>query len=86
MYLVEDRGQYWHSLAQTIGCTAEEPRFLDEHADEEIRRRLLAVPERGEVRRGCTARLGDQQRCRMKTSTARRFWAGSAARSRDRGH
>jgi predicted AAA+ superfamily ATPase len=51
MYLVEDRGQYWYSLTQTIGRTAEgrkESRFLDEHADEEIRRRLLAVRERGD--------------------------------------
>jgi hypothetical protein len=51
MYLVEDRGQYWYSLTQTIGRTAEgrkESRFLEEHADEEIRRRLLAVRERGD--------------------------------------
>jgi hypothetical protein len=51
MYLVEDRGQYWYSLTQTIGRTAEgrkESRFLDDHADEEIRRRLLAVRERGD--------------------------------------
>ena len=51
MYLVEDRGQYWYSLTQTIGRTAEgrkESRFLGEHADEEIRRRLLAIRERGD--------------------------------------
>jgi predicted AAA+ superfamily ATPase len=51
MYLVEDRGQYWYSLTQTIGRTAEgrkESRFLEEHADEEVRRRLLAVRERGD--------------------------------------
>jgi predicted AAA+ superfamily ATPase len=52
MYLVEDRGHYWFSLTQTIGRTAEgrkESRFLDEHADEEIRRRLLATRERGDL-------------------------------------
>jgi predicted AAA+ superfamily ATPase len=50
-YLVEDRGQYWYSLGQTIGRTATDraqSRFLDEHADEEIRKRLLAVREKGD--------------------------------------
>jgi predicted AAA+ superfamily ATPase len=50
-YLVEDRGQYWYSLGQTIGRTATDraqSRFLDEHADEEIRRRLLGVREKGD--------------------------------------
>ena len=50
MYLVEDHGQYWYALGQTISRTAEDrkqSRFLEEHADEEIRRRLLAVRERG---------------------------------------
>jgi hypothetical protein len=50
-YLVEDRGQYWYSLGQTIGRTATDraqSRFLDEHADEEIRRRLLAIREKGD--------------------------------------
>jgi predicted AAA+ superfamily ATPase len=51
MYLVEDHGQYWYALGQTIGRTAEDrkqSRFLEEHADEEIRRRLLAVREKGD--------------------------------------
>jgi len=50
-YLVEDRGQYWYSLGQTIGRTAADraqSRFLEEHADEEIRRRLLAIREKGD--------------------------------------
>jgi hypothetical protein len=50
-YLVEDRGQYWYSLGQTIGRTATDraqSRFLEEHADEELRRRLLAMRERGD--------------------------------------
>lgn len=50
MYLVEDHGQYWYALGQTISRTAEDrkqSRFLEEHADEEIRRRLLAVRDRG---------------------------------------
>jgi len=50
-YLVEDRGQYWYSLGQTIGRTATDraqSRFLEEHADEEIRRRLLAIREKGD--------------------------------------
>jgi hypothetical protein len=51
MYLVEDHGQYWYALGQTISRTAEDrkqSRFLEEHADEEIRRRLLAVREKGD--------------------------------------
>ncbi len=51
MYLVEDKGQYWYSLGQTISRTATDraqSRFLEEHADEEIRRRLGAVRERGD--------------------------------------
>ena len=50
-YLVEDHGQYWYALGQTISRTAEDreqSRFLEEHADEEIRRRLLAVRDRGD--------------------------------------
>ena len=50
MYLVEDHGQYWYALGQTISRTAEDrkqSRFLEEHADEAIRRRLIAVRERG---------------------------------------
>jgi predicted AAA+ superfamily ATPase len=50
MYLVEDHGQYWYALGQTISRTAEDrkqSRFLEEHADEEIRRRLLSVRDRG---------------------------------------
>ena len=50
-YLVEDNGQYWYALGQTISRTAADraqSRFLEEHADEEIRRRLLATRERGE--------------------------------------
>jgi hypothetical protein len=50
-YLVEDRGQYWYALGQTIARTAAgraESRFLEEHADEEIRRRLLAIREKGD--------------------------------------
>src|SRR5207302_925014 len=38
-YLVEDHGQYWYSLGQTIGRTAADraqSRFLEEHADEEL--------------------------------------------------
>jgi predicted AAA+ superfamily ATPase len=51
MYLVEDRGQYWYSLTQTIGRTASDraqSRFLQEHADEEIRQRLRAIHEKGD--------------------------------------
>jgi len=51
MYLVEDHGQYWYSLGQTVTRTATDraqSRFLEEHADEEIRRRLGAVRERGD--------------------------------------
>ncbi len=51
MYLVEDRGQYWYALGQTISRTATDraqSRFLEDHADDEIRRRLLATRERGE--------------------------------------
>ena len=50
-YLVEDSGQYWYSLGQTIGRTATDraqSRFLEEHADEEIRRRLLAIEREGD--------------------------------------
>jgi predicted AAA+ superfamily ATPase len=50
-YLTEDRGQYWYSLGQTIGRTAADraqSRFLEDHADEEIRRRLLAIREKGD--------------------------------------
>jgi len=50
MYLVEDRGQYWYSLTQTIGRTAADrahSRFLEEHADEELRRRLQ-IREKGD--------------------------------------
>ena len=51
MYLVEDNGQYWYSLGQTITRTATDraqSRFLEEHADDEIRRRLGAIRERGD--------------------------------------
>lgn len=50
-YLVEDQGQYWYALGQTISRTATDraqSRFLEEHADEEIRRRLLEIRERGD--------------------------------------
>ncbi len=50
-YLVEDHGQYWYALGQTISRTAADraqSRFLEEHADEEIRRRLGAIRERGD--------------------------------------
>ena len=50
-YLVEDSGQYWYALGQTISRTAADraqSRFLEEHADEEIRRRLLQTKERGD--------------------------------------
>ena len=50
-YLVEDNGQYWYALGQTISRTAADraqSRFLEEHADDEIRRRLPATKERGE--------------------------------------
>jgi predicted AAA+ superfamily ATPase len=50
-YLVTDREQYWYALGQTVAKTAAdraESRFLDDDADEEIRRRLLAVRERGD--------------------------------------
>src|SRR5262249_23608939 len=50
-YLAEDNGQYWYALVQTISRTAADraqSRFLEEHADEEIRRRLLGTKERGE--------------------------------------
>jgi hypothetical protein len=53
MYLVEDHGQYWYALGQTISRTAEDrkqSRFLEEHADEEIRRRMLEVPDEDETR------------------------------------
>jgi uncharacterized protein len=49
-YLVEDNGQYWYALGETISRTAAgrvQSRFLEEHADEEIVRRLRAVRERG---------------------------------------
>jgi hypothetical protein len=51
MYLVEDHGQYWYALGQTISRTAEDrkqSRFLEEHAYEQIRRRLLAVRDKGD--------------------------------------
>jgi predicted AAA+ superfamily ATPase len=50
-YLVTDREQYWYALGQTVAKTATdraESRFLDDDADEEIRRRLLAIRERGD--------------------------------------
>lgn len=50
-YLVEDHGQYWYSLGQTIGRTAADraqSRFLEEHADEEIARRMRLIRERGD--------------------------------------
>ncbi|HMS72606.1 MAG TPA: hypothetical protein PKB03_06185, partial [Baekduia sp.] len=50
-YLVEDNGQYWYALGQTISRTAADraqSRFLEEHADDEIRRRLLTSKDRGE--------------------------------------
>jgi predicted AAA+ superfamily ATPase len=49
-YLVEDNGQFWYALGETISRTAAgraQSRFLEEHADEEIVRRLRAVRERG---------------------------------------
>jgi predicted AAA+ superfamily ATPase len=49
-YLVKDKEQYWYALGQTIGRTAADraqSQFLEEQADEEIRRRLLATKERG---------------------------------------
>jgi predicted AAA+ superfamily ATPase len=49
-YLVEDNGQYWYALGQTISRTAADraqSRFLEEHADDEIRRRLPATRDRG---------------------------------------
>jgi hypothetical protein len=51
MYLVEDHGQYWYALGQTVARTAadrKENRFKDEHADEEITRRLRAIMDRGD--------------------------------------
>ena len=75
--------------AQTIGRTAEgraESRFLDEHADEEIRRRLLAIRETRRLRRralGAARAGGGAGRGR---GAARRPWAGSPARLRDGGH
>ena len=53
-YLVEDNGQYWYALGQTISRTAADraqSRFLEEHADEEIRRRLLAIEGARRLRR-----------------------------------
>jgi hypothetical protein len=50
-YLVEDNGQYWYALGQTISRTAADraqSRFLEEHADDEIRRRLPAAKDRGQ--------------------------------------
>jgi len=50
-YLVEDNGQYWYALGQTISRTAADraqSRFVEEHADEEIRRRLQATSQRGD--------------------------------------
>lgn len=50
-YLVEDHGQYWYSLGQTIGRTAvdrAQSRFLEEHADDEIVRRLRGIRDRGD--------------------------------------
>lgn len=50
-YLVEDNGQYWFALGQTISRTAADraqSRFLEGHADEEIRRRMLGTRERGQ--------------------------------------
>ncbi|MEZ5098673.1 MAG: Swt1 family HEPN domain-containing protein [Thermoleophilia bacterium] len=50
-YLVEDRGQYWYALGQTISRTATDraqSRYHEEHADEEIRKRLRAITERGD--------------------------------------
>lgn len=50
-YLVEDHGQYWYSLGQTIGRTAADraqSRFMEDHADEEITRRLRLIRERGD--------------------------------------
>lgn len=50
-YLVEDNGQYWYALGQTISRTAADraqSRFLEEHADDEIRRRLHQTTGRGD--------------------------------------
>lgn len=49
-YLVEDNGQYWYALGQTISRTAADraqSRFLDEHAGDEIRRRLATYKDKG---------------------------------------
>jgi len=50
-YLVEDNGQYWYALGQTISRTAADraqSRFREEHADDEIRRRLHQTSARGD--------------------------------------
>lgn len=49
-YLVKDNERYWYALGQTISRTAADraqSRFLEEHADDEIRRRHSAIKERG---------------------------------------
>ena len=68
-YLVEDNGQYWYALGQTISRTAADraqSRFLEEHADDEIRRRLLATKERGRVRRCALGAARRRRRCRTR--------------------
>ncbi len=50
-YLMKDNERYWYALGQTIGRTAAdraESVFLEEHADDEIRKRLAATKERGD--------------------------------------
>jgi uncharacterized protein len=50
-YLVDDNGQYWYSLGQTISRTATDraqSRFLEEDADDEIVRRMHGINDRGD--------------------------------------
>lgn len=73
MYLVEDHGQYWFALGQTVSRTAADraqSRFLEEHADEEIVGRLRLVKERGDFAGVHWAPRGpgevpDQDDCRL---------------------
>ena len=88
-YLVEDSGQYWYALGQTIGRTAADraqSRFLEEHADEEIRRRLLAIEGARRLRGRALGAAWAGRGARRDGGAARRARARASARLGDGGH